>query len=165
LRVAGTAGFFTGRKAQWPCHGAPCSIQRLNVSICGGVSFLPDLAGGIRSFVIAVETRFQSFALLEVAGDEGRSGPVDLGEGALLRVEPEVALAAFDVRPVALDAVLGEQRRMSRVELDAVGGFDARPGFLGEGARKQEDGEAAAREGGLDAHLSSGRGTGPLQPR
>src|SRR5579872_2099930 len=63
VRVGGGGVFLGGRKAQCPCHSAPCWIQRLKVSICGRVSFFPDFEGGMSSSRSEVDTRFQSSLL------------------------------------------------------------------------------------------------------
>jgi hypothetical protein len=57
-----------GMKAQWPCHSAPCSIHFFRIAASRGVSFLPDLAGGIFSSRSVEVTRFQSRLLARLRG-------------------------------------------------------------------------------------------------
>ena len=47
--VLATGGFSSGRKDQWPCQTAPCSIQRFRSATSRLDSFLPDFLGGILS--------------------------------------------------------------------------------------------------------------------
>jgi hypothetical protein len=48
LPTLGTSGRFGGSSDQCFCHLAPCAIQQRTSSIWRAVSFLPNLAGGMR---------------------------------------------------------------------------------------------------------------------
>ncbi len=67
-RAGGGAAFGGGMNAQWPCHSAPCSIHFLSSATSRGVSFLPDLAGGIFSFLSVLVMRDQRWLFARLPG-------------------------------------------------------------------------------------------------
>ena len=98
---------------------------------------------GRRHHVVGIR-RFDTldeFALLGLAGQDHEVS-LAVALGVLLVVEPQLTLAAFLVRPVAGDAVLGQDRADLAAEIDRLGGASG-----AEKDAKKEDGLGGHRDG------------------
>ena len=90
------------------------------VSISAALRDFPDFDGGIRSDGVLGRDPAVELAGLEVAGHD-RAAAVAIGLGRRLLIEPQVGLALAGVGPVALVAVVREDRPDVAVELDRLG--------------------------------------------
>ena len=115
--TCGTSGRSGGTNAQCFLYSAPCATHRLRMSICSGVSVLPESTGGIRNSSSSAVIRAIKFALVEVAGDDhvARAHRV---VRALPNVEPQIGLPALRIGPVAVEAFVGENRPHVAREID-----------------------------------------------
>ena len=121
LETSGTSGRLGGRYAQCPFHSAPCSIQaRIRSTCSASTACARPSAGGIRISSSSEAIRSKSSLSSGLPGHEDRR-VLGLPEQPLARVEPQVGLPLVRVRPVALVAVLREDRADVAVEVDRLG--------------------------------------------
>ena len=95
--------------------GDPALEQRF----LGGIEFLSRVGRWHEIILIVRRDAPDQFALAWLAGDD-RRGAVEIGQGALPSVEPQIGLTLLGVGAVAGKAVVTEQRPNVAIEVDAT---------------------------------------------
>ena len=114
---AGTAGRCGATNAQCCLYVAPCAIHFRSVSICSGVSVLPESAGGMRTSGSSLVMRAISSLSSGLPGDDHGFGAANVA-GILPHIEPQIGLPLGRIRPVAVEAVVRQNRPHIAREID-----------------------------------------------
>ena len=102
-------------------YGAPCSIQRLSISFCSGLSTRCESGGGIISDSSVDVMRRQSSLWSGWPGTIAVTSSC-LAYGRFGLIEPQLGLPGFLIEAVALEAVFGEDRADVAVEIEFLFG-------------------------------------------
>ncbi len=111
---------------QCDCHLAPAAIHRSSVSICAGESCRAESAGGMPLVGIGRLDAPHQFAGFRIARHNG-SMSAQVGQGARFSIQSQLGLPLRGIGPMALKAVIREDRPHIAIEVDLRAAAMRRP--------------------------------------
>ena len=147
--------------AQWSFHSAPCSTHRLSSSISCGRERPPQRLRRHPVGLVLGGDPGDELALLEVPRHDRMPARLQLRERPVLRVQPQPRLAFPRIGPVAVEALVREDRPDLVVEVDLPGGGGLRG--PGEDRRRDED-QASQDSHGQNAERVFRKCEAPAEP-